>query len=163
VGQRALAQGKKNARARGAWIVFQDESGFALTPSVRATWAPKGQTPVLRHHMNHWKRLSMSAAICFSPDRTDASLVFGLRPGSYNDEALMEFLTELHHHLDGDKVTLVWDGLPSHRSRAMKRFLLANRHWLVVEPLPPYAYDRVADRGNSPLSITEIPQAPGGR
>ena len=141
MGQRTLAQGKKNARARGAWIVFQDESGFSLIPSVRATWAPKGETPVLRHHLNNWKRLSMSAAVCFSPDGSDATLVFGLRPGSYNDAAIAEFLTELHRHLGGDKVTLIWDGLPSHRSRAMRRFIKAQRSWLVVEALPPYAYD----------------------
>ena len=83
----------------------------------------------------------MSAAVCFRPDAGDAALVFGLRPGSYNTESLTEFLTELHEHLGGAKVTLVWDGLPSHRSRAMQRFLATQRHWLVVEPLPPYAYE----------------------
>jgi hypothetical protein len=57
----------------------------------------------------------MSAAVCFRPDASQACLVFGMQPGSYNDESIMEFLTELHHHLDGDKVTLIWDGLPSHR------------------------------------------------
>jgi transposase len=107
---------------------------------VRSTWAPKGQTPVLRHHFN-WKRLSMSAALCFRPDGSEASLVFGMQPGSDNDESLMEFLTELHRHLDGDKVTLIWDGLPSHRSRAMQRFLRRQRKWLVVERLPAYAPD----------------------
>ncbi|MGH9120685.1 MAG: IS630 family transposase [Acidimicrobiales bacterium] len=135
-----MAPGKKNAKARNAWIVFQDESGFSLLPPVRATWAPKGQTPVLRHRFN-WKRLSMSAAMCFRPDGSDAALVFGLSPGAYNDELLMEFLAELHRHLNGDKVTLIWDGLPSHRSRAMKSFLSSQRHWLVVEPLPGYAPD----------------------
>jgi len=140
VGQRTLAQIKKNAQARRAWICFQDESGFSLLPSVRATWAPKGQTPVLTHHFN-WKRLSMSAAVCFRPDGTEASLVFGMRPGSYNDESIMEFLLELHQHLDGDKVTLIWDGLPSHRSRAMRAFIKSQRHWLVVERLPAYAPD----------------------
>ena len=45
---------------------------FSLLPSVRATWAPKGQTPVLHHRFN-WKRLSMSAALCFRPDGTEAS------------------------------------------------------------------------------------------
>ncbi len=91
--------------------------------------------------MNHWKRLSMSAALCFGPDGSDASLVFGIHPGSYNDVTLIEFLEELHKLLDGDKVTLIWDGLPSHRSRAMTTFLASQRHWLVVEPLPGYAYD----------------------
>ena len=83
----------------------------------------------------------MSAAVAFRPDGTDATLIFGMRPGSYNDEALIEFLSELHRHLGGDKVTLIWDGLTSHRSRAMKRFIADQRRWLVVEPLPPYAYD----------------------
>jgi transposase len=108
---------------------------------VRATWAPRGKTPVLRHRLNNWKRVSMSAAVCFAPDATDAALVFGVQPGSYNDESLMEFLTELHRHLGDAKVTLIWDRLPSHRSRAMQRFIVAQRRWLVVEPLPPYAYD----------------------
>lgn len=83
----------------------------------------------------------MSAAVCFSPDRTDAALVFGMLPGAYNDASLTEFLTALHRHLDGDKVTLIWDGLPSHRSRAMQAFVREQRRWLVVERLPPYAYD----------------------
>ena len=108
---------------------------------MRSTWAPRGKTPVLRHHLNNWKRLSMSAAVCFRPDASNAALVFGMRTGSYNDEALMEFLIELHSHLKNDKVSLIWDGLPSHRSRAMRQFITKQRHWLVVEPLPPYAYD----------------------
>jgi putative transposase len=83
----------------------------------------------------------MSAALCFSPDGSQASLVFGMVAGSYNDESIMEFLTELHRHLDGDKVTLIWDGLPSHRSKAMGAFLKAQRYWLVVERLPGYAPD----------------------
>jgi transposase len=96
---------------------------------------------VIYHRFAHWKRLSMSTALCFQPDGSDAALVFAMTPGAYNDELLMEFLLELHRHLDGDKVTLIWDGLPSHRSRAMQRFIASERHWLVVEPLPAYAYD----------------------
>ena len=53
----------------------------------------------------------------------------------------MDFLGELHRHLDGDKVTLIWDGLPSHRSRTMQRFIKQQRKWLVVERLPAYAPD----------------------
>ena len=109
VGQRTLAQGKKNARAREAWIVFQDESGFSLLPG-ESTWAPRGQTPVLRHHFNNWKRLSMSAGSVLPARGTEAALVFGMQPGSYNDRSIMEFLLDLHRHLDGDKVTLIWDG-----------------------------------------------------
>ena len=135
-----MARGKKNARRRRAWIICEDESGFSLLPSVRATWAPKGQTPILTHHFN-WKRLSMASALAFAPDGSDASLVFSMRAGSFNDETLMEFLVELRELLGGDKATLIWDGLPSHRSRAMQAFLKTQRHWLVTERLPPYGHD----------------------
>jgi putative transposase len=83
----------------------------------------------------------MSAALCFRHDGSGASLVFGMQPGSYNDQSIMEFITQLHRHLDDEKVTLIWDGLPSHRSLAMQRFLRKQRNWLVVERLPGYAPD----------------------
>jgi transposase len=134
-----VAAGKKSARRRGAWIVFQDESGVSLTPVVRATWAPKGHTPVLRHKFN-WKRMNMSAALCYRADRSAADLVFATQPGAYNTETLMEFLAQLHTHLGHRaKVSLLWDGLPSHRSRAMTAFIDQSRDWLRVERLPAYA------------------------
>jgi hypothetical protein len=45
-------------------IVFWDESGASLLPVTRRSWAPCGNTPVVRHHFN-WKRCSMAAAICY--------------------------------------------------------------------------------------------------
>ena len=107
---------------------------------MRATWAPKGKTPVLRHHFN-WKRLSMAAGLCYTPDGSDASLVFAMQAGSYNDDSLIVFLAELHDLLNGAKVTLIWDGLASHRSHKMQAFVKAQRRWLVVERLPPYGHD----------------------
>jgi transposase len=121
-------------------IVFEDESGFSLLPAVRATWAPRGRTPVLCHRFN-WKRLSMAGALAYWPDASQAALVFQMRPGAYNDETLIEFLAELHTHLDGGTVILIWDGLPSHRSRRMKAWLATQRRWLTVEQLPGYAHD----------------------
>ena len=135
-----MAQGKKNARRRRAWIVFEDESGISLIPPLRRTWAPRGRTPVLHTHFN-WKRMSMAAALAYRPDGSGAGLVFQTRPGSYNDEALIEFLEELRRYLRGAKVTLCWDGLASHRSRVMQTYLASSRRWLVVERLPAYAPD----------------------
>jgi transposase len=53
--------------------------------------------------------------------------------------SLIEFLAELHQLLDGRKVTLIWDGLPSHRSKKMTAWIAEQRSWLRVERLPGYA------------------------
>jgi len=79
-------------------IVFENEPGFSLLPPVRATWAPKSRTPVLRHHFN-WERLSMATTIAYEPDASAAELVFQLRPGAYNDEELVEFLGQVRELL----------------------------------------------------------------
>ena len=107
---------------------------------MRATWSPRGKTPVLTHPFN-WKRLSVSAVVGYSPRGDDAWLVFGTLPGSYDEQSLVEFLGQLHGHLGGDKVTIIWDGLPSHRSKLMKAYVASQRRWLVVERLPAYAPD----------------------
>jgi hypothetical protein len=112
----------------------------SLLPSVRATWAPRGQTPVLRHHFA-WKRLSIAGVLAYEPDGSDAHLVFQLRPGAYNDETLIEFLGEVHQHEQQRSIMLIWDGLPSHRSRRMLDWVADQREWLSIEPLPGYAPD----------------------
>jgi transposase len=94
---------------------------------------------VLRHRFN-WKRLSMAAALAFEPDGSDAHLVFQFHPGAYNDELLIAFLTDLNQ-LEQRPVVLIWDGLPSHRSRRMRAWLAGQRSWLWVEQLPGYAPD----------------------
>ena len=100
----------------------------------------------------------MASALGFAPDGSDAMLVFSMRAGSFNDESLMEFITELRELLEGDKATLIWDGLPSHRSRAMNQFLKTQRYWLVTERLPAYGHDlnpveQVWGNLNSPISV----------
>ena len=139
MGEEALAGVEKRARRQNALIVFEDESGVSLLPSVRATWAPRGQTPVLGHPFN-WKRLSLAGALAYEPDGSDAHLFFELRPGAYNDETLIAFLSELNE-VEQRNVLLIWDGLPSHRSRRMSDWIANQRHWLSVERLPGYAPD----------------------
>ena len=139
MGEEALASVEKRARRQNALIVFEDESGVSLLPSVRATWAPRGQTPVLRHPFN-WKRLSLAGALAYEPDGSDAHLFFELRSGAYNDETLIAFLSELNE-VEQRNVVLIWDGLSSHRSRRMSDWIASQRHWLSVERLPGYAPD----------------------
>ena len=75
------------------------------------------------------------------PDRSRAKLIFQTKPGRYNTESLIEYLTQLWRHLRGKPVILIWDGLSAHRSKDMKAWLSTQRHWLTVEALPGYAHD----------------------
>jgi hypothetical protein len=54
---------------------------------------------------------------------------------------LKQALGGLRRFLGGEKATLLWDGLPAHRSNAMGRWVNTQRSWLVVERLPAYAPD----------------------
>jgi DDE superfamily endonuclease len=128
VGQGPVATDQKGAARRKAIIVFWDESGASLIPVIRSTWAPKGVTPVLRHPCN-WKRISMAAALCIRvvhprcasalcirPGGGGTQLAFHIQPGSYDTDTLIVALGELRRFLAGEKATLIWDGLPAHRS-----------------------------------------------
>jgi transposase len=119
-------------------IVFWDESGASLLPVTRRTWAPRGHTPVICHRFN-WKRVSMAAGLCYGSHGGGASLAFHHQPGAYNTDTLIQALEQLRRFLGGQRATLLWDGLPAHRSKAMGAWLRRRRQWLVVEPLPGYA------------------------
>jgi DDE superfamily endonuclease len=83
----------------------------------------------------------MAAALCYGVRGGGAQLAFHVTPGNYDTERLVEVLTELRRFLGGEKATLLWDGLPSHRSTAMREWVRTQRSWLVVERLPAYAPD----------------------
>src|SRR5262245_9463528 len=71
------------AQARDAHLVFLDESCFQLTPTVRRTLAPRGQTPILPC----WDRrdkISAISAITLTPQRHLPGLVFQLLPDQAN-------------------------------------------------------------------------------
>jgi transposase len=136
-----VAAGKKNARRRRAWLLFEDESGLSHHPVVRRTWAPRGRPPVLTHTGGLWKRLSVAVALAFRWDGRRSRLFFQTRPGTYTDGGLITFLRALKRHFRGRSIILLWDGLPAHRSGRMTRYVARQRAWLHVERLPAYAPD----------------------
>ncbi len=127
----ALAGVKKKAKNEGRTIVFIDESGLSERPHRCRTWAPRGQTPVLQYHFN-WKTLSAIAGV------TWWNFYFRLFPGAIRSPQIIEFLSHLLRHIPG-KLLIVWDGLPGHRSRAVRQFAQQQRGRLWLEYLPGYA------------------------
>jgi DDE superfamily endonuclease len=93
---------------------------------------------VICHHFK-WKRVSLAAGLCYGSRGGGAQLAFHHQLGAYDTDTLIGALEGLRRFLGGQKATLLWDGLPAHRSHAMRAWLRRQRSWLVVEPLPAYA------------------------
>lgn len=83
----------------------------------------------------------MAAALGFRWDGAKTRLFARTKPGSYSSTTLIEFLKRLKRFVGGQKVILVWDHLPAHRSAVMQEFLQTQRDWLQIEWLPGYAPD----------------------
>jgi putative transposase len=83
----------------------------------------------------------MAGALAYRPDGSGAALMFQIKEGSCNTGSLIGFLEDLHEHVGAAQVTLIWDGLPSHRSKAMTAWITSQHSWLAAERLPGYAHD----------------------
>ena len=79
----------------------------------------------------------MAAALCYGVRDGGAQLAFHIMPGNHDTDRLIEVLGELRRFLGGEKATLLWDGLPSHRSNAMRAWLATQRRWLSWSACPP--------------------------
>lgn len=131
----------REAWQRQAHVVFLDESGFSLTPSIRRTLAPRGKTPVLEC----WDRrdkFSAISCITLSPLVGHPGLYFQLLPlnRTVHAEEIVAFLKALRQQLRGP-LTVVWDRHRIHsKSRLVKAFL-ASHPDMVAEDFPGYMPD----------------------
>jgi transposase len=80
------------------------------------TYAPRGQTPILREWCT---RDHLSAISAISPEGTR---YFHGQDGSLNSEDVVAFLEHLLREIPG-RLVMIWDGAPIHRSRVIKDFL----------------------------------------
>jgi transposase len=97
------------------------------------TYAPVGQTPILRE----WRtRDHLSAIAAISPE---GRLYFHSQDCAINSHDVVAFLEHLLREVPGQMV-IIWDGAPIHRSHTIQQFLTngaAQR--LHLERLPAYA------------------------
>jgi putative transposase len=103
---------------------------------VARTWAPKGDTPVVRS-LYKQDRLSAISALAVSPKRKRLALSLTLRPRTRTGLDVRAFLPHLFRHLRGP-VVLLWDRGPIHRRREVQQWIMAHPR-LQVEELPAYA------------------------
>ena len=86
------------------------------------TYAPRGQTPILR---DWWTRDHLSAISAISPE---GKLYFHCQDSAITSADVVAFLEHLLREVPG-RMVLIWDGAPIHRSRVIRD----------LERLPAYA------------------------
>ena len=128
----------RQAHRRGAYLVFLDESGFFLTPTVRRTLAPRGHTPVLEA-WDRRDRLSAISAISLSPVRARPGLHFWLYDHNVHASDVVEFLRGLHRELG--PLTVVWDRHSIHGKSELVQAFLGAHPGVVAEDFPGYTPD----------------------
>ena len=139
-----MAAGKKNAARLGAHLVFVDESGFLLIPSVRKTWAPRGRTPLLRI----WQRrdkISVISGVSVSPRRQRFGLYYRLQATNIHRPDVCTFLRHLLRHLRG-AVIVLWDNGRIHKGPPIQDLRRAFPR-LHLEFFPAYAPELNPDEG----------------
>jgi transposase len=123
------------ARRERRTLVFIDESGFYLLPSVVRTYAPRGVTPILKEWQTR-DHLSVMGGLTL-----EGKIYTLVRQESLNGLHAVEFLAHLLRVADA-RLLVVWDGSPIHRRKEVKEFLAQGAaHRIHIEPLPFYAPD----------------------
>ena len=132
-------------RIRGAakWeraeIYFEDESGVRSDLHSGKTWAPQGETPIVRVT---GQRLSLNMISAISPR---GALRFMVVKGGVGAKVFIGFLKRLTH---GQRrpLHLIVDGHPSHRAKAVKEYVDSLEGRLKLFFLPPYSPELNPDK-----------------
>ena len=126
---------RQRAVAERRTLVFADESGFYLLPSVVRTYGPQGQPPVVKKKLTR-DHLSVMAGL------TPAGKLYTfVRRESLSSSESVVFLKHLLVQT-GKKLLVIWDGSPIHRWGAVRDFLAEDGAKRIhLEALPGYAPD----------------------
>jgi transposase len=115
-----------------AILYFEDESGISLAPVIGKTWAPKGETPIIRVSGSRGGVLAMSA---ISPT---GRVRFRLEERKINAKVMIEFLKQIGQSHKNRKVAVVMDQAPSHTAKNVKNFIDGQKQ-LKIFYIPPYS------------------------
>ena len=121
--------------------MFVDQSGFYLLPTVLRTYAPVGQSPVLR------EKLTRDHLSAISGITLEGKLLMLEQERAFKGEDVVRFLKHVLGQIPG-RLLIVWDGSPIHRSKAVKEFLEGGAAERIrLEQLPGYAPELNPDEG----------------
>jgi transposase len=131
-----MASHKKKADKEGLTLVIEDESGFSFVPNRNNTWAPVGETPILRETPGRHNHTCIGY-ITRTPVRHLLQFRFTTFIGAASFEDFVFELTNIHYYYRS-KVLILWDNLPSHH--AVDSYFTDERpEWFEFEYFPAYS------------------------
>jgi transposase len=123
------------AKRLGAPLFFGDEASFALWGSLSYTWAPVGQTPLVKT-TGIRKGYKVFGLIEFFSGR----LLYQGIQDRFNSASYQTFLKYLLSQYPGP-ILLIQDGAKYHTSKSTREFIEAYKERLIVYQLPSYSPD----------------------
>ena len=96
------------AKERQSTLVFVDEAGFSIIPAIKKQWAPKGQTPIVKHRNRWHRKINVIGGLTVSADGETLGLELHWHPSEHIDQAKVATLRDrvgegtsrsLGHHL----------------------------------------------------------------
>ena len=123
---------RTQAKKRGAEIFFADEAGVRSDFHSGKTWAPRGQTPIVRVTGARFGFNLLSAVTAKGQMR------FMVVQGKVNAAVFCEFLKRLVYKAERP-LFLILEGHPVHRAAKVKQFIESLKDTLQVFFLPPYS------------------------
>lgn len=123
---------KKRAAKEKAIIYFGDETGMRSDHQAGKSYAPKGETPVIKRTGQRFS-LNMISAIS-----NKGHLQFMIIDGRFNSEIFELFLKRMIRY-SKQKIYFVTDGHPAHKTKNLNEWLSKNKNRIEVFFLPPYS------------------------
>jgi len=124
----------RTAKRDKADIYFWDESGFRADAVHGTTWGAKAHTPVVSVP---GQRQGISAASAVS---SKGAFWFATYPGGLNGDLFVRLLGKMMR-ARRKPLHLVLDGLPAHKTKAVKHYVASCNGKLTLHFLPGYAPD----------------------
>jgi transposase len=123
---------KRKAKKENAVIYFGDETGMRSDHQAGRSYAPQGETPVIKRTGQRFS-LNMISAIS-----NKGYLQFMIIDGRFNSEVFETFLKQMIKY-SRQKIFFVTDGHPAHKTKKLNEWLSENTDRIEVFFLPPYS------------------------
>ena len=124
---------RAQARREGGVVLWLDEMGVRSDAAAGRSWAPVGQTPVIKRTGKRF-RVNMISAVSNA-----GRLRFRLFTGSFSGSVFIDFLGRLLRDCRGQKVHLIVDGHPVHRAKAVSAWVGRHGERIELHFLPGYS------------------------